>query len=275
MKNSLQLPDIPEEEITPLVGSLLTTIEQLAERVRQQDEENQLLKNEIRILKGEKKRPTFKSSQLDKETENPIENDGERKNTKKRSGSSKRSKNAALTIHEDKVIQPEKPIPPGSRCKGYRDFVVQELVIHTHNIRYRLARWESPEGQTLIGQLPDELGGHHYGPHLIAYILYQHHHCQVTQPLLLEQLREWQVDISAGEINHLLLEGKADFHQEKDEILQIGLSRSDYVSVDDSGARHQGKNGYVTQIGNEHFCWFESSDSKSLINFLEPVMRRK
>jgi hypothetical protein len=38
--------------------------------------------------------------------------------------------------------------------------------------------------------------------------------------------------------------------------------------VDDSGARHQGKNGYVTHIGNEFFACFQSTDSKSRINFL-------
>jgi hypothetical protein len=39
--------------------------------------------------------------------------------------------------------------------------------------------------------------------------------------------------------------------------------------VDDTGARHQGKNGYVTHIGNEFFAWFKSTESKSRINFLE------
>jgi hypothetical protein len=38
--------------------------------------------------------------------------------------------------------------------------------------------------------------------------------------------------------------------------------------VDDTGARHQGKNGYCTHIGNESFSWFESTWSKSRINFL-------
>jgi hypothetical protein len=51
--------------------------------------------------------------------------------------------------------------------------------------------------------------------------------------------------------------------------LQAGLAASDYVSVDDSGARHQGRNGYVTHIGNELFAWFSSTGSKSRVNFLE------
>ena len=48
-----------------------------------------------------------------------------------------------------------------------------------------------------------------------------------------------------------------------------GLQVSRYITVDDSGARHQGHNGYVTQIGNAWFAWFASTGSKSRINFLE------
>ncbi len=91
----------------------------------------------------------------------------------------------------------------------------------------------------------------------------------MTQPLLLEQLREWGVDISAGQINAILLDGKAPFHDEKDALLAAGLALSTYVTVDDSGARHQGRNGYVTHIGNQYFASFHSSMSKSRVNFLE------
>jgi hypothetical protein len=41
-----------------------------------------------------------------------------------------------------------------------------------------------------------------------------------------------------------------------------------YVHTDDTGARHNGKNGYCTHIGNELFAWFSSTESKSRINFL-------
>jgi hypothetical protein len=121
----------------------------------------------------------------------------------------------------------------------------------------------------LIGQLPVEIGGVHFGPQLRAFILYQYHHAHVTQPLLLEELREWQIDISAGQLSALITDGHTDFHREKDALLQAGLQRSRYVHVDDTGARHQGKNGYCTHVGNERFAWFASTDSKSRINFLE------
>ncbi|KAG0298136.1 hypothetical protein BGZ96_002151, partial [Linnemannia gamsii] len=187
----------------------------------------------------------------------------------KRPGSAKKHKTAQLKIDRDTIIEPAEPIPPGSRFKGYRDFVVQELTIESCNTRYRLARWQTPDGQTLIGQLPKAVGGGHFGPALVSYVLYQHYHCHVTQPLLCEQLREWGIEISAGQVNTLLQEGKEQFHAEKDGLLSTGLALSAYVTVDDTGARHQGRSGYVTHIGNPHFAWFKSTGSKSRTNFLE------
>ncbi|HWT77261.1 MAG TPA: transposase, partial [Candidatus Methylomirabilis sp.] len=48
---------------------------------------------------------------------------------------------------------------------------------------------------------------------------------------------------------------------------------SPYVQVDDTGARHKGRNGYCTQIGNDLFASFESTNSKSRLNFLELLRR--
>jgi hypothetical protein len=39
--------------------------------------------------------------------------------------------------------------------------------------------------------------------------------------------------------------------------------------VDDTGARHQGRNGSCTAVGNDLFAYFESTDSKSRLNFLQ------
>ena len=41
------------------------------------------------------------------------------------------------------------------------------------------------------------------------------------------------------------------------------------LSVDDTGARHEAKNGFCTQIGNDRFTWFGTRSSKSRLNFLD------
>jgi hypothetical protein len=47
------------------------------------------------------------------------------------------------------------------------------------------------------------------------------------------------------------------------------LQSAAWISVDDTGARHQAKNGFCTQIGNAQFAWFGTTGSKSRLNFLE------
>ncbi len=55
----------------------------------------------------------------------------------------------------------------------------------------------------------------------------------------------------------------------KPDLLSAGCRVSRYLHVDDTGARHKGNNGYCTHIGNELFAWFESTGSKSRLNFLK------
>ena len=263
--------------MTPLVKKLVAQIDALLEALQRANSEIQQMRDEIARLKGQKARPKFKSSKMDQNTDrNQVDGDDEGVSPqdgekRKRAGSAKRSKTAQLQIHEECVIAPAAPVPSDARFKGYRDVVVQGLVIKAHNTRYRLESWLTREGTYLTGQLPASVQGHHFDPQLRSYILHQHNHCHVTQPLLLEQLRQWGVDISAGQINALLSADKALFHEEKDDILVAGLEVSRAITVDDSGARHQGKNGYVLHIGNELFGWFGSTQSKSRINFLEQL----
>ena len=59
------------------------------------------------------------------------------------------------------------------------------------------------------------------------------------------------------------------FEQEKEAILAGALSRFNSIQTDDTGARHQGKNGFCNCICNDFFTYFKSTSSKSRINFLE------
>jgi len=249
--------DIPEEDRTPLVVTLI-------EIIQLQQEQIQSLKDEIARLKGQKPRPKIKPSKLEKGLGNKEVEDVDGK----RPGSAKRSKTSDLVIDETLVIKPDN-LPAGSRFKGYQDYTVQEIVFRAYNTRFRLERWEGPKGEPILGKLPDEVVGTHYGPGLLSYVLYQYYQGHVTQPLILEQLWELGVDISAGQVNRMITEGKERFHEEKDEILRVGLEISGHINVDDTGARHKGKSGYCTHIGNELFAWFQSTDSKSRINFLK------
>jgi len=260
----LKIPKIPEiksDEYTPIVVELLDVLRYQAEMI-------QVLRNEIAILKGDKKPPKIKPSNLDKGNgKNKGKNqNGDNNNDGKRPGSTKKNKVEKLEIHKTVVCSAQN-IPNGSIFKGYKEFTVQGIVISPNNVLYQIERWQAPDGTYVQGKLPEFVKGH-FDSTLISFIQYQYHQCHVTQPLLFEQLMELGIDISSGQLNQIIVEGKNDFNEEKDEILKTGLEISSYVNVDDTGARHDGKNGYCTHIGNSFFAWFGSTDSKSRINFL-------
>ena len=254
-----KLPEIAERDQTPLVRSLLQII-------AQQQEQIQRLEDELRRLQGGPPRPQLKPNTLEPAaTAAAAVADGDRP----RRRGPQRAKTARLTIHATEKVAVAN-VPDGAEFKGYRRFVVQDVEIRTQNTCYLLEQWRFPTGAYVTAPVPaTAVGGGHYGPQLISYILHQYYHAHVTQPLLLAQLHDWGIEISAGQLNRLLTEGHDAFHQEKAAIKAAGLATSSYIQADDTGARHQGQNGYCTYIGNERLAWFASTESKSRVNFLE------
>jgi hypothetical protein len=222
------------------------------------------LRAEIARLKGLKGRPDIKPpstpSGMDKASRPATEG------TAKRRGGG--PKTATRIIHEDRVIPPSQPLPPGSRFKGTEDFVVQDLILRAHVVRYRRERWLTPSGESVVAPFPAGVDGH-FGPELRRYVLVQYHQGQVTMPRLLEQLHAFGIDISKRQLVRLLIADQDDFLDEARDVLRAGLETSGWISVDDTGARHKGKNGVCTQIGNDLFTAFRTTASKSRLNFLD------
>ena len=255
--NGFKLPIIMESEKTPLVT-------QLVEIIRQQNEMLQKMRDENARLKGQKAKPTIKPSLMEEETERDRRS---KSKGQKRPGSAKREKNKNLEIHRTELLKVD-GLPVGAKFQGYAEWVAQDLNISPFNTLYRMEKWKLPDGSYVQAKLPDTARTH-FGITLQGYILYQYHQCHVTQPLLLEQLREFGIDISSGQLNVILTEKNELFHEEKNEILKTGIEVSSFIQTDDTGARHDGKNGYCTHIGNDLFAWFKSTESKSRLNFIE------
>lgn len=222
MKLTELLPEIPEAEQTPLVKQLVAIIQALVERVAQLEELNAQLKDEIAVLKGLKPRPKIAPSRLEEPPEDPAGGTVPQAPPKR---PRRPGKTAQLVIHEERVIHPEL-IPDGSRFLGYDDYGVQDIRIELHNTRFRLGRWLTAPSPYLKGLLPEEVQGYHFGPHLRSYVLYQYYHQHVTQPLLLQQLHAFGVDISSGELSRLLTAGHEGFHAETHAVLQAGVEVS-------------------------------------------------
>jgi len=241
-------------DLKSLVLKLLEEVSELRRTVAAQ-------RDEIARLKGGPGRPNIKPSGMDKGT------DPQPPPTAGGAPRPKGSKTSKLSIHEERAVTVAAP-PHGSRFKGYRNFVVQDLMIRPHVVNFRRERWQGPDGATMTAPLPDGISGH-FGPELRRFVLAQYHQGQVTMPRLLALLRALGVVISKRQLVRLLITGQDGFLAEARDVLRAGLASAAWITVDDTGARHKAANGFCTQVGNAQFTWFGTTPSKSRGNFLD------
>jgi hypothetical protein len=221
-----------------------------------------LLKEEIARLKGLKGKPDIKPPSTPSGMEKGTDAANNKGVDKKRRGSK-----AFRVVPEDRIIK-SAAVPKGSRFKGYEDFTVQDVRIEARAIRFRRERWVTPDGQTIIAPLPEGIDDH-VGPELKRFILVQYHQGQTTMPRLVALLQMLGLTISERQVVRVLNEAKGLFIEEARDVLRAAFRTAAWISVDDTGARHKGKNGFCTQMGNDCFTFFATTKSKSRLNFLE------
>src|SRR4051794_16041982 len=246
-------PPLPDLDALSADG-LKRLVAQLLARVAALEEENRRLREENARLKKLPKRPRLAPGGMERAA-------GARR--RRRTGRGGRRTRPAT---EERVLTVA--APPGSRRKGYQPYTVQDLVLAPRVIRYRRERWGTPDGRGLVAPLPPEVAGH-FGPGVVRFALMQHVQGQVTVERLLAQLRALGVRIAKGQLVALLTARKDAFHAETDAILEAGLATARWVTVDDTGARHAGRDQHTTHIGDDRFAWFATRPSGSRLGFLE------
>jgi Transposase IS66 family len=248
------LSDLSRPELEALLIELFGEVTALKQTVSE-------LREEIARLKGLKGRPNIKPS-----TPSGMDNATEPLKPAKKGKRRLRGKVTPRVKIEDQVVKVA--VPEGSRFKGHEPFMVQDLVISATATCYLRERWVTPDGRTILAPLPEGVDGH-FGPELHRFVLMQYHQGQTTLPRLATFLRSVGVSTSKRQLQRLLTDKQESFVAEAQDVLRAGLETSPFVSVDDTGARHAGKNGYCTQIGNDWFTSFATRTSKSRLNFLD------
>ena len=238
LPDDVDVEALSPEELGRLVAALL------GEVVRLRDE-NAALREEIARLKGLKGRPRLKPSGMERATAGQAQR-AKSKPPKRGTTTAKR------VVHEERVLAIA--APPGSRFKGYEDFVVQDLRLEARRIRYRRQRWLTPDGKTLVAPLPTGLQGR-FGPELHRFVVLQHHQGQVTAERITAFLASLGVIISKRQVVRLLTAKSAALVAEAQAVLRAGLETARWITVDDTGARHRARNGVTTQIGDDRFAF--------------------
>ena len=256
----------PEMRESNSVKGLVILVQTLQEQLTKANEKIKTLEDELAKFRKTPKRPKFRPNNMQ---------------PRNRSQSANGLSNASPSIGDslvkkessEIVISPQN-IPQGSRFKGYQTFVTQDVSLVAKKITYKLEVWQSPNGAILRGKIPAELEGQHFGTTLRAFAtnLYAQ---GMTQPGIHDFLRSLGIEVSSGQVNHILLNEADEYAAVSEKILAAGLNEAPHLGVDDTGEKHKQKSCYCTHIGGQYFAYYKTSDSKSRENFLRILLQGK
>ena len=124
-----------------------------------------------------------------------------------------------------------------------------------------------PDGTYISAPLPQNVKGH-FGNGLKEYIIYQCHVNNVSQAKVHAELEDRGIFISEGEIHNIIIDTASILKKEYYDIAEAGIATARNIRVDDTGARHKGKNAASLMIQNDFFTHLVTGSSKSRKNFL-------
>ena len=237
-------------------------IESLCAIIIEQNEIIQELRDEINRLKGEKGAPKFKPGKKEtseKEGLAKMER-GEKNEWNKGTKTEKIKVDRTVTIELDRSGLPE-----DIEFKGYEERVIQNIIIKTDNVMYRLEKYYSPSlKKTYTAEMDESVKGTEYGPETKALISTLYYENRVTENKITAFLNANGLHISEGTVSNILIKEQSEALTEiRNGIFEAGLASSTYQQIDDTGMKVAGKNEYATIVCNEKYSVFFINPSKS------------
>lgn len=269
----LDIELIEAADVKASVVVLLNLVETLAAENEKLREEQQKLKDEINRLKGEQGKPEIKGKTRKRDDLSSEQERKEASGEQDKGGRGERqreSKREQIKIDRVQVCPVNgDELPEDAIFKGYESVIVQDLKITSDNVEYRRAVYYSPsQKKTYRGALPKEVKGE-FGAGIRALIPTMKHVCNMSEPKILEFLRNFNVRISAGYISSLLSDPQAVFHREKDALYWTALECGEYQQIDDTSARVNGENHSTQVICNPLYTAYFTTERKDRLSVLD------
>ena len=266
MLENLDLSAIHEENARQLVEILLNQIEELSASLRDARVEIQQLRDEINRLKGEQGKPDIKGNVPQPAVTNHS-SEKERQTTRERH---KKSKKTSLVIHREEVATLDREsLPADAIFKGHEAVVIQDIIFRAENVRFLKEKYYSPSAhKTYLAGLPTGYEGQ-FGPGIKALVPTLYFGGGMTEAKILELLGYATIQISPGQISHLLTKGQAAFHAESEAVFEAGLRSSPAQHLDDTSTRVNGQNENCHILCNPVYTAFRTRPHKDRLTILD------
>lgn len=265
MLEHLDLNAIQDENARELVVRLLNLIEKLSADLRDAQADIQRLRDENNRLKGEQGKP-----RINPNVANPPADHSSEKERYKPRQRSKGSKNANIQIDREQVVKVDQAnLPADAEFKGYEDVVVQDILLHTDNVRFRKEKYYAVSTRKIyLAELPPGYEGQ-FGPGIKALTLAMYFGMGSSEPKILEFFANVGIQISDGELSNLLIKEQDPFHAEKDAVYEAGLRSSPWQHTDDTQTRVNGQNQHCHVVCNPLYTAYHTRPTKDRLTVLD------
>lgn len=269
----IDLSRLPDERWRECVRQLLNLVESLTGDLRKAQAENQYLREQLKRGQGGPDGPSQLESNLGGQGQKPRSSEKERG---KRRKWKKRTKLDRVQVdREQELILPRAALPADAEFKGYETVVVQDLRIHTDNVKFLKAKYYSAsERKTYLAPLPAGYNGE-FGPGVKAACLMFGYGCNMTEPKIAQVLENFGIQISAGQISRLLIGRAEAFHREKAEVVEAGLRSSPWQHLDDTPSRVEGKNWHCQVVCNPLFTAYFTTERKDRLTVIDVLRNQR
>jgi len=215
-------------------------------------DKNRQLQDQIRLLKGEKKKPKIKpvnSKDLNPPSKKPHK---------------KKTRNSTLEIDEEIEIKFEGDLPEDAKRIGGRSIIIQDIIFKRRNIKFNIERFYSPSSEkTFEGSIPDEYKGSEFGPNLRNFITYEFYKNRVPHRKIIDMLSDIGTSVSKGTVCSILNKIPGHFQEELDAAKRAGIKKCSYVHIDETSAKINGINAYTFGTSNRYFTDFRTMFRKN------------
>ena len=263
----VDLASIQDERARECIRLLLNLIESLSAEQRKAQAENQYLREQLRRRTG---RGGKADASPGTSAPAPRSSEKERAEAAEKKPHIKRRKLDRIHIDREEVLQVDRAVlPADAQFKGYEDVVVQELCIRTDNVKFRKEKFYSPStGKTYLAALPPGYAGE-YGPNVKSLCLLLSHLCNVTEPKIADLLANMGIVISRGQIGAWLMGGYPQLQEEKQAVVEAGLSSSVWQHIDDTGTRVDGENQHCHILCNPLYAAYFTLARKDRLTVMD------